>query len=116
MILLIVIAQTLENCNRIPERRFRHDDRLQAALQGGVFFNVLAVFFQRGGADQAHFAAGQGRFHNISRVHGAFRPAGANQQMQLVNKDDGSLVFDDFSHSFFEPFFELAAIFRTGQH
>ena len=34
-------------------------DRLEAALEGGVLFDVFAVFIKRGGADGVEFAAGE---------------------------------------------------------
>ena len=38
-----------------------HENRLEAAFQGGVFFDVFAIFVQRCSADAAEIAAGQGR-------------------------------------------------------
>ena len=43
-------------------------DRLEAAFQGGVLLDVLAVFVERGGADAAEFAAGQGRLEQVGGV------------------------------------------------
>ena len=63
-------------------------DRLEAAFQGGVFFDVLAIFVERGGADAAQFAAGQGRLEQVGGVAAAFGPAGADDRVQLVDEED----------------------------
>ena len=54
-------------------------DGLEAALQGGVFLDVLAVFVQGGGADALEFAARQGGLEHVGGVHGAFGRAGARR-------------------------------------
>jgi hypothetical protein len=64
------------------------DDRLEAALQGAVLLDVLAVLVERGGADALDLAAGQGRLEHVGGVDGALGPAGADQRVQLVDEQD----------------------------
>ena len=62
--------------------------RLEAPLQGGVLLDVLAVLVERGGADAAQLAAGQGR---LDQVAGRDRPLGrpgADDRVQLVDEQD----------------------------
>ncbi len=47
-------------------------DGLETAFEGGVLFDVFAVFVHGGGADALQFAAGEGGFNDIGRIHGAF--------------------------------------------
>ena len=65
-----------------------HDDRLEAALERGVFLDVLAVLVERGGADALDFAAGERGLEDVAGVNGAFRAAGADERVQLVNEED----------------------------
>jgi hypothetical protein len=91
------------------------EDRLEAAGQRGVLFDMLAVFVERGRADAVQFAAGKGRLQQVGRVHGAVRLAGADQRMHLVDEQDdragGGL---DLVENGLQALLELAAIFRAG--
>ena len=62
--------------------------RLEAALQGGILLDVLAVFVQRGGADAVQFAAGQHRLQHVAGIHRPFGLAGADDGVQLVDEED----------------------------
>ena len=43
-------------------RRLINLNRLETALQCGIFFDVFTVFFERGCTDELNFSAGKGRF------------------------------------------------------
>ena len=64
--------------------------RLEAALQGRVLLDVLAVFVERGGADAVQLAARQHGLQQVARVHGALGLAGADHGVQLVDEQDRS--------------------------
>ena len=88
------------------------DDRLESAFQGGVFFDVLAVFVQRRRADGAQLAAGEGGLEQIAGVHRAFGLAGADDGVQLVDEEnDLPVAAGDFLDDGFEAVLEFAAIF-----
>ena len=53
-------------------------DFLEAALQRGVFFDVLAVLIKGGGAHAMELAAGQRGLEHIARVHGTLGLASAH--------------------------------------
>ena len=90
-------------------------DGLEAAFQGGIFFDVLAVFVERGRADAAEFAAGQRGLEQVGGVGGAFGCAGADHGVQLVDEQDhvAGGVFD-FAEDGFQAVFEFAAVFCAG--
>ena len=69
-------------------RRLADVDRLEAPLQGRVLLDVLAVLVQRGRADAAQLAAGQGRLEQVAGVHRALGPAGPDDRVQLVDEQD----------------------------
>ena len=93
----------------------RHVDRLEAPGQRRVLLDVLAIFVERGGADAMQLAAGQRGFQQIGGVHGAFRLAGADEGVHLVDEqDDLALRRLDLGEHRFQPLLELAAIFGAG--
>ena len=89
--------QPPQNGDGLFHRRLAHVDGLEAPLQGCVFLDVLAVFVEGGRAHAAQFPPGQHGLQQIRRVHRAFRGAGADQGVQLVDEKD-HLAFgrDDF--------------------
>ena len=72
----------------VLDRRLIDHDRLEAALQGGVLLDVLAVLVERGGADAVQLAAGQHRLEQVAGVHRPFGLAGADDGVQLVDEQD----------------------------
>ncbi len=88
---------------------------LEAARQGGVLFDIFAVFIQRGGADAMQLAARQGRLEQVGSVHRPIRLAGAHQGMHLVDKkDDVPVCRSDFVEDGFQPLLEVAAELGAG--
>ena len=61
MVFFVVIFDAADDIRCVVDGRLCHGDRLEAALQCGVFFNVLAVLGERRCADDLNFAAGQRR-------------------------------------------------------
>ena len=59
--------EAAEDADRVFDARLADIDGLEAALQGRVFFDVLAIFVERGRADAAELAAGQGRLEQVGR-------------------------------------------------
>ena len=88
MVLLVALANALQDLDRLFERRLFHHDRLEAALERGVPLDVLAVLVERGGADALQLAAGQRRLEDVGGVDRALGGAGADQGVQLVDEED----------------------------
>src|SRR5262249_45082374 len=114
---LIALLQTTQDGNSVLNVWFAYKNNLEAALQRGIFFNVLAVFIQGGRADGAQFAPGQSRLQHVAGVDGAFGRACTHKCMQLINEqnDLALRIFYFFQHSL-QPVFEFAAILGAGQH
>src|SRR5207248_10899211 len=85
---LVAVAQAAEDLDRFDLARRIDDDLLEAAGEGGILLDVLAVFVERGGADALDFAAGQGGLEDVTRVDRAFGPAGADESVQFVDKEN----------------------------
>ena len=93
-------------------------DLLEAALQGGVLLDVLAVLVQRGGADQPQLAAGQHGLEHVAGIHGALpRGARPHHGVDLVDeRDDLAVRVLDFLQDGLEPFLEFAAVLGARHH
>ena len=61
MVFFVVIFDAADDIRCVVDGRLCHGDGLEAALQCGVFFNVLAVLGERRCADDLNFSAGQRR-------------------------------------------------------
>ena len=94
------------------------EDLLEAALQGGVLLDPLAVLVEGGRADHVQLAAGQHRLEHVAGVHrGVAAGARADDRVQLVDEGDdlAAGVLDLLEHGL-EPLLELAAVLRARDH
>ena len=110
----VAIFDAEQNLDRVDLVRRRNFHGLEAALERTIFFDRLAVFAGRGGADALNFAARQRGLQNVGGVERTFRRSGADQRVQLVDEDDGILRLHQFLHDGLEALFELAAILGAG--
>src|SRR5205085_10069617 len=85
---LVAVAQALEDFDRVHLAGRIDVDRLESPGQGGVLFDIFAVFIEGRRADALDFAAGQGGLEHVAGVDRAFRAASANQRLQLVDEED----------------------------
>ena len=87
---------------------------LEPPLQGLVGLEVFLVFVQRGGADGAELAAGQGRLQDVGRVHRAGGASRTHERMDLVDEqDDLAGGVHDLLHDALQPLFEFTLVFRA---
>ena len=85
---------------------------LKATFEGCVFFNVLAIFIQRRGADAMQLAAGKRWLKQIRCIAAAFSRTGSNDGVKFVNEEyDLSGGGGDFFEHRLESIFEFAAEF-----
>ncbi len=112
---LVAGLQPTEDGDSVFDAGLVDVDRLEAAFQGGVFFDVLAIFVERGGADAAQLAASQRRLQQVGRVAASLGRAGADHRVQLVDEeDDVALGRLHFLEHGLEALFELAAELGAG--
>ena len=107
---LVEIAQAFEYLYGVGDSGLIHADRLEAAFQGCVFFQIFAVFVGGGGADGLQFASGQHRLEDGRRVDSAFGGACAYEGVQLVYEQDDVASGGDLFEHFLEAVFKVAAI------
>ena len=117
MVHLVPLLQAAEDGDRVLDGRLADVDLLEAALQGRVLLDVLAVLVERRGADHAQLAAGQHRLDHVAGVHGALGGAGADDGVELVDEgDDLARGVGDLLEDGLEPLLELAPVLGPGEH
>ena len=116
---LVVRADAFQNLGGLRDRRFADVHRLEAALERGVLFDILAVLLEGGRADDLDVAARERGLQDVRGVHRAFRVARADDVVHLVDdKDDVAELFDlvdQALHAAFELAAELRARNERGQ-
>src|SRR5947208_2793368 len=82
---------------------FFDHDRLETALESGIFFDVLAVFVERRGANATEFSARELRLEHVGGVGRAFGFASADEGVEFVDEqDDAAFAGRDFLEKGFE--------------
>lgn len=109
-------AQPLKDLDRMCGTGRLDDDRLEAAFEGVIFLDVLAVFVERGRADALQLATAERGLEHVGGVDRAFRTTGTDQSVQFVDEQDRVLRTANFVHDRFDSFFKLTAILRAGDH
>ncbi len=97
--------------------RLLDEDGLEAALEGGILFDALAVLLLCSGADALELSPPKRGLHHVPGVERSLRRASADDGVNLVDEEDdltGGLP--DLVHDCLEALFELAPELRTGDH
>ena len=113
---LVLGAQPLEDQDRVLNGRGLDLDRLEAALESRILFDIFTVFVQRGGPDALKLAATERRFDNIRSIHGPLGGTRADDGVQLVDEKNDVPVLADLIHHRLDALFKLAAVFRARHH
>ena len=114
VVLLVALADAHQDLDRLLERRLLDHDRLEAALEGGVALDVLAVLVERRRADALQLAAGERRLEDVRGVDRALGRAGPDEGVQLVDEEDRVVRVAQLLDDLLEPLLELAAVLRAG--
>ena len=113
MVLLVALAQPLEDLDRLLGGGLVDADLLEAPLQGRVTLEVLAVLVEGGGADGLQLAARQRRLEDrcgIDRALGGARP---DEVVELVDEQDDVAALGDLLHHLLQALLELTAVLRA---
>ncbi len=114
MVLLVAVAQALEDLDGLVDRRLVDADLLEAALERRVALEVLAVLVERGRADRLQLAARERRLEDRGRVDRALGGAGADEVVELVDEEDDVAALGDLLHHLLQALLELAAVLGAG--
>ena len=114
MVRLVAGFQPTQDRNRVLTARLADQNGLKTPFQGRVLLDVLAVLIEGGRANAAQFTTRQSRFQEVGRIGPAFRFAGADDGVQLVDEEDDVSVgrLDFFQHGL-EAFLKLAPEFGS---
>jgi hypothetical protein len=112
---LVALFQTPKDRDRILHGGLLDHDRLEPPFERRILFNVFAVFVQGGRAHAAQIAPRQGGLQHVGGIHGAFRRTGADDGVDLVDKED-DLPFGrgDLLQDGLETLLELTPVLRPG--
>ena len=111
---LVAVAQALEDLDGVGHGGLLHLDRLEAALEGRVLLEVLAVLVERGGTDGLQLAAGQHRLEDAGGVDGALGGTGTHEGVELVDEQDDVAAGLDLLEHLLEALLEVAAVAGPG--
>ena len=109
---LVAFLESAQDGDGVLDARLIDHHRLEAALQRGVFLDMLAVLVERGRADAVELAPRQRRLEQVGRIHRALGRARADHRVQFVDEQDdlaGGLLH--FLEHGLEPLLEFAAEF-----
>ena len=114
VMLLVGVAEALEDENGVGDGRLFHLDRLEAALERRVLLQVLAVLLEGGGADGLQLAAGQHRLEDAGGVDRSLGRPGPDQGVDLVDEEDDVAACPDLFEDLLQPLLEVTAVARAG--
>ena len=113
---LVLRTQALQDLDGFLDARRFHLDGLEAAFQGGILFDVLAVLVEGRRTDALEFTAAERGLDDVARVHRAFGGTGTHDGVQFVDEEDDVARTADFVHHRLDAFLELAAVLGAGDH
>src|SRR5829696_7140011 len=113
VVLLVAVAQALQDLDGVLRGGLVDPDLLEAALQRGVALQVLAVLVERRGTDRLELAAGEGGLQDAGGVDRALGGARADEVVELVDEQDDVAALGDLLHHLLEALLELTAVLRA---
>ena len=113
---LVFIPQAQQDFFCVLLRGFFHHHRLKPPLQSGVFFNMLPVFVDGGGADHLQIPAGQSGLQDVGGVHRPFGRAGPYHHVHFVDEQNHVFGLDHLFDGGLNSFFKFAPVLGAGHH
>ena len=113
VVLLVLVADVHQDFHRLLGRGGLDEHLLEAAFEGRVLLDILAVLVQRRGADALDRAACQGGFEHVAGVEAASGAAGAHDGVYLVDEDDDLRMLLQLGEDGLHALLELAAVLRA---
>jgi hypothetical protein len=108
---LVTVFEAALDLHRVVDGGLSDQHGLEAPLEGGVLFDVLAILVYGGGPDHTKLAAGERGFEHVRGIHRALGRPGPDDRVQLVDKHDGVLgVLPDLFYNLLESLLELPAV------
>ncbi len=116
MVSLVLVAQTLENRDRLFLSGLADLDGLETSLESRVLLDVLAVLVEGCRADHLEIAACKRGLEDIRGVRAALCRACADDCMELVDKENRVLALLDLVNCRLDSLLKVAAVFCARDH
>ena len=110
---LIMLAQAQQHRYACLRSRRSNQHRLEATLQRGILFDMLAVFIHCRRTDNLQLATRQRRLDDISGINAALGTACADNRMQLVDEEDDALILAQQLQNRLHARLKLTAVLRS---
>ena len=88
MEIFVPILDALQNLIGRLNAGLLHDDRLEAALQCRILFDILPVFGKGRGTDHLNFSPAEGRLQDVGGVHASLGIPRTHNGVHLVNNQN----------------------------
>src|SRR5207249_2886111 len=100
--------------DRLFDRGLGDHDRLEAAFEGRVLLDVLAVVVEGSGTDALELAAGERRLEDVRGVDSAFGSACTDEHVHLIDEEDAVAGALELFDNLLQALLELAAVLGAG--
>ena len=77
----VFFLETSQDSHGILYTRFANQDSLKTSFQGGVFFQVSAIFIQSRSTDTVQLATRERWLEHVAGIHSAISTSGTDQGM-----------------------------------
>ncbi len=113
---LIERLKTREDRDRLLPRGLLDIYRLKTPLESRVLLDIFPVFVGGRRADQLYLPSGQGGLQNVGGVQRALRAAGADDRVELIDKEENVAVLRSLVHDIFDALLKLAPVLGARDH
>ena len=115
MVLFETRFQAVQNCDRLLDAWFRHIYFLETSRKCMIFLENSTILGVRRGPDTANLAVGEDGLDQVAGIHDAAgRRTGADDRMDLVDKQDRTGVFLNLGNNALQALFEIPAVLGAG--
>src|SRR5687768_3618893 len=111
---LVAFGNSLYDRDRLLFARRQDPNSLKTPFESPVFLDRFAELAWRSGPNALDLTARKSRLEYIRRVECALGGPGTDERVKLIDKNDMVARFAKLDDDLFQPFFELAAIFGSG--
>ena len=117
VVLFILRTQPIQNLDRIFGVGRIHNNRLEAAFERSILFDILAIFVDGGCPNALEFTTGKSRLKDVARIQASFGTARAHNRMEFIDEqNNGTVDTLKFRNESLHAFLELSAVLGTGHH
>ena len=117
MVDFVAFLESAKNSDGVLDTRFADHHWLEAALEGGIFFDVFAVFIECGCTNGVELAAGELGFEQIGGIHRPLCGTSTDDGVEFVDEqNDLALAGSDFFEKGLETVLEFAAKLGASDH